>query len=449
MEVAPEPVEYRAMPPPPRAAQIPARHRRSPLLLSLVAAALVIAAIWYTTSALSPLPPRAVTMATGPDGGAYQEVGKRYREVLAHHGITLNLRPTAGALENLTLLRDPRSGVGIGLLQGGTTNPRESPDLAALGTVFYEPLWFFHRGALEGRDLEGLRGRKISIGPEGSGTRALVLQLLARQRLDQRFAQLLALSHQDAADALIRGEIDAALMLAAWDAPAVRQLVTEDGIALVSFPRADTYVALYPFLSKLTLPAGAGDMAKNRPPTAVTLFAPKASLVVRNDLHPAIQSLLLDAAEQVHSGPGIFHQTRQFPAAEAVDLPLSEEARQYYRSGRPFLQRHLPFWLAVAIGRLLVFLIPLVGVMYPLFRFMPALYEWNVRRRIVRIYRDLKDLERDAPSPDALNEGLDRLEEKVLHLQVPLSYADLLYTLRLHIALVRERVAKTGTPHTE
>jgi hypothetical protein len=176
------------------------------------------------------------------------------------------------------------------------------------------------------------------------------------------------------------------------------------------------------------------------------MFAPKASLVVRKDLHPAIQSLLLDAAEQVHSGPGIFHQTRQFPAAEAVDLPLSDEARQYYRSGRPFLQRHLPFWLAVAIGRLLVFLIPLVGVLYPLFRLMPALYAWNVRRRIVRMYRDLKDLEKDGTSPGALQEGLERLEDKARHLQVPLFYSDSLYTLRLHIAMVRERLGGTPRP---
>ena len=431
--------------PPAGSAREPSAAHRSRLLIPL-AAALVIAAIWYTTSALSPLPPRTVTMATGPDGGAYQEVGKRYQEVLGRHGITLELVPTAGALENLALLRDPRSGVGIGLLQGGITNQKESPDLGSLGTVFYEPLWFFHRGTLPGRDLEALRGKKVSIGSEGSGTRALVLQLLARQRVTHDFAQLLALSHQAAAEALIRNEIDAAFMLASWDSPAVRQLVTEDGITLVSFPRTDTYVALYPFLSKVTLPPGAGDMAKDRPPAAVTMFAPKASLVVRKDLHPAIQSLLLDAAEQVHSGPGIFHQTRQFPAAEAVDLPLSDEARQYYRSGRPFLQRHLPFWLAVAIGRLLVFLIPVVGVMYPLFRLMPALYAWNVRRRIVRMYRDLKDLEKDGTSPDALQEGLERLEDKARHLQVPLFYSDSLYTLRLHIAMVRERLEGTPRP---
>jgi TRAP transporter TAXI family solute receptor len=415
-------------------------------------AALVVAAIWFTTSALSPLPPGTVTMATGPSGGAYQDVGKRYQEILARHGIALNLVPTAGAIENLALLRDHRSGVGVALLQGGITSAKESPHLESLGTMFYEPLWFFHHITAEGKGLEVLRGRKISIGPEGSGTRALVLLLLARQRLDRNFAQLLGLNYQDAAEALVRGEIDAAFMLASWDSPAVRRLLTEDGVELMSFPRTDTYVALFPFLSKLTVPAGVGDLAKNRPPTAVTLFAPKASLVVRRDLHPAIQSLLLDAAEQVHSAAGIFHPPRQFPGAEAVDLPLSDEARRYYRSGRPFLQRHLPFWLAVAIGRGLVFLIPLIGVMYPLFRLMPALYNWGVRRRIVRMYSDLRDLETGAASLDAgapideLNAGLDRLEDKARHLHVPLFCSDALYTLRVHIALVRERIKGAGGP---
>ena len=197
----------------------PPRLRRLFLLLPLGVAALIVAAIWFTTSALSPLPPGTVTMATGPNGGAYQDVGKRYQEILARHGITLNLVPTAGAVENLALLRDPRSGIGVALLQGGITSAKDSPDLQALGTMFYEPLWFFHRITVDGKGLEVLRGRKISIGPEGSGTRALVLLLLARQRLDQNFAQLLALNYQDAAEALVRGEIDAAFMLASWDSP--------------------------------------------------------------------------------------------------------------------------------------------------------------------------------------------------------------------------------------
>ena len=388
-------------------------------------------------------------MATGPEGGAYHEVGKRYRELLATHGIELQLLPTAGALENLARLRDPRSRVEVGLLQGGITSEKESPELESLGTVFYEPLWFFYRGVIGGKELEQLRARKLSIGPEGSGTRALALELLARHGIDQHFAELLPFTPQEAGEKLLRGEIDAALMLASWDSPVVRRLLAEETIGLASFPRADAHVALYPFLTKLTVPAGVGDLAKNRPPTDVTLFAPKASLVVRKDLHPAIQSLLLDAAEQIHSRPGIFQHSRQFPAAESIDLPLSSDARQFYKSGQPFLQRHLPFWLAVAIGRLLVLLIPLVGVIYPLFRFMPALYAWEIRWRIFRMYRELRLLEKDSGSRDTgrtlddLNEGLNRLEEKASRLQVPLFYANLLYTLRMHIAVVRERLTRT------
>ena len=401
---------------------------------------------------LLPLPPRTVTMATGLEGGAYQEVGNRYRDILALHGVTLELLPTAGALENLARLRDPQSKVTIGLLQNGITSAKESPDLESLGTVFYEILWLFHRGPMDDGGLESLRGRKISIGPEGSGTRALAMELLARHGVDARFAELLPLTHQEAGERLSRGDIDAALMLASWESPVVRRLLADETIELVTFPRADAYVALYPFLNKLTVPAGMGDIARNRPRKDVTVFAVKASLVVRNDLHPAIQSLLLDAAEQIHSAPAIFQQARQFPAAESIDLPLSDSARQFYRSGRPFLQRHLPFWLAAAFGRILVLLIPLVGVFYPLFWIMPTLYGWKIRRRIDQIYSELRLLEEEADSSepgrgiDELHQELDRLEDRASHLHVPLSYTELLYTLREHIALVRERVAKMEAP---
>jgi TRAP transporter TAXI family solute receptor len=427
----------------------PRAHRAIPLLPFTVAV-FVVAAIWVAIIVLRPLPPRTVTMATGTEGGAYHEIGKRYRDILALHGITLFLIPTAGAVENLARLRDPRSGVDVSLVQGGLTSEKESPGLESLGTMFYEPLWFFHRGSLGDKGLEGLRGRRVSVGPEGSGTRILALELLARHGIDARFAELLPLGFQDAAERLVRGEIDAALVLASWESPVVRRLLAEENIELVSFPRADAHVALSPFLTKLRLPAGVRDLARNRPPRDVTLFAPKASLVVRKELHPAIQSLLLDAAEQIHGGPGIFQQARQFPAAEAIDLPLSDEARQFYRSGRPFLQRHLPFWLAVAIGRLLVLLIPLFGVVYPLFWIMPSLYEWSIRRRIDRIYHELRLVEKDADLREAgrpfaeLDDALDRLEERASHLKVPASYSDPLYTLRQHITLVRERVARAG-----
>ena len=423
-------------------------HRLYLMIAAIAVAALVVAVLWIAIAALRPMPPRTVTMATGPEGGAYYEVGKRYRELLARQGIELQLLSTAGSVDNLARLLDSRSNVQVGFLLSGMTSGKEPAGLESLGTVFYEPLWFFYRTEYRVKGIQGLRGKKISIGPHGSGTRAIALKLLALNGINESFAQLLSLTPQQAGEKLLRNEIDAAFILTSWDSPVVQRLLTAKGIELASFPRTDAYIALYPSLNKLTVPAGVADLAKNRPPTDVLLFAPKASLVVRNDLHPAIQYLLLDAAEKIHSGPGIFQKAGQFPAAESIDLPLSDEARQFHKSGRPFLQRHLPFWLAVLVGRLLVLLIPLVGVIYPLVRFAPALYGMQMQRRIFRLYGELRFLERDLGSYGIgqnigdLSSRLDRIEEKANRLRVPVFYSNMLYTLRMHIALVRQRMER-------
>lgn len=189
-------------------------------------------------------------------------------------------------------------------------------------------------------------------------------------------------------------------------------------------------------------------MAKNRPPVDTVLLAPKASLAMRRGLHPAIQYLLLDAASEIHGGPGIFHKAGQFPAAESIDIPLSEPARQFYKSGQPFLQRYLPFWLAVLVGQLLILLIPVVGVLYPALRLLPALYGWAMRQRIFRLYGELKFLEAELEGRSAeqgiedLGAQLDRLEDRVNHFRVPVTFAHMLYTLRSHIDLVRARIDK-------
>jgi hypothetical protein len=228
----------------------------------------------------------------------------------------------------------------------------------------------------------------------------------------------------------------------------VRQLLADESLKLTNSPRADAYVALYPYLNKLIVPAGVGDLAKNLPPEDVSLFATKASLVVRKDLHPALKYLLLNAAEQISSGPGIFQKAGQFPAAESIDLPLGKEARQFYKSGRPYFQRYLPFWLAVQVDRLLIIIIPLIGLMYPLLRFMPFVYDWSMRRRIYRLYGELWLLEHELETTGSghsagdLNAKLDRLEEKANHLRLPKAYVDMLYRLREHILLVRERLNK-------
>ena len=310
------------------------------------------------------------------------------------------------------------------------------------------PLWFFYRNIDWGKGVEALKGKKISIGSNGSGTQQEAVKLLARTGINRSFAHLLPLTHQEAGDKLARGEIDAAVMLASWNDPVVQRLLNDKGIELVSYPRVDAYIALFPYLHKLVLPQGVIDLAQNRPPADINLMAPKANLAVRNDLHPALQYLLLDAAEQIHSGPGIFQKAGQFPAAESIDLPLSKEARQFYKSGKPFFQRQLPFWLAALLDRLLVLLIPVIGVIYPLVRFLPLVYASTMKHRIYRLYGELRLLEKDLRDRRTgqglgdLNERLDRIEDKANHIKVPATYANRLYNLRGHIVQVREVIRR-------
>jgi hypothetical protein len=335
--------------------------------------------------------------------------------------------------------------VNVALVQGGSISAHEARELESLGTLFYEPLWIFHRTDLQVLTTDDLRGLKVSIGPLGSGTRMLSLELLKRNGLDQQVSGLLALTPQAAADKLLAAEIDAAFILASWDAPAVQRLVADERVGLTNVPRADAYVALYPFLSKVTVPAGVGDLGKHLPPSDVTLFATKASLVVRRDLHSAIQYLLLNTAVRIHSGVGMFHRAGRFPAAEGIDLPLSDQAIQFYKSGLPFLQNNLPFWMASLVGRLLVVLIPIVAVLYPMVRLLPELYNWLMRSKIARLYGELRFLEDEIKGGDAaatsdLVARLDQLEKQVNQLGMPAPYASMMYLLRNHIAVVRDRL---------
>jgi TRAP-type uncharacterized transport system substrate-binding protein len=392
------------------------------------------------------LPPRELVMATGVEGSANYELGIRYREILAKDGVKLRLQPTSGSLENLRYLRDPRSRVSVGFIQGGTTTSKEAPELESLGTMFYEPLCLFRRSEI-GEGVQALRGRRLSIGAEGSGGRALALQIIERTKIDSIIGDLSGFAPQAAAEKLMAGDIDAAFIVTAWESPIVQSLLNAKGIELSSFQRADAFVAIYPFLHKLILPAGVIDLLMNRPPTDVVLLAPKTSLAVRADLHPALQYLLLNAAVQIHSQPGIFQKAGEFPAAESIGIPLSQEAQRFYKTGRPFLQGYLPFWVATLVEKVLVVLVPLAALLFPVFKFLPQSYDWMMQLRIRRLYDEIRLIESEMEAlgtkidRSALNTKLNLIDQRANHLQLPNVYASSLYTLRSHIDLVRTRLA--------
>ena len=400
---------------------------------------------------VEPAPPTKIVITTGSDSGAYYQFAQRYATILARNGVTLEVKTSAGSLENLERLKNDEAQ--IGFVQGGVVELPEDQDVAddsgllSLGSVFYEPVWVVYRG--EGRldRLTDLRGKRIAIGQEGSGVRMLAQQLLRANEI-KAGDHLVPLSGLKAAEELQQGRIDAAFIIAAENAPVVQVLLRSPGIKVMSFAQADAYHRRFPFLSKLTLPQGVADLVHDYPPFDITLLAPTANLIVRDDLHPALQSLLLQAASEVHGRAGFFQRAGEFPAYKDRLVPLSPEAARYFKSGPPFLQRYLPFWLAVLADRLIVLLIPIFALMIPLLKVAPAIYTWRVRSKVYRCYGELKFLEEDLRNrfdPAKLGDyrnRIDALDEEASQLSVPLGFTDLVYTLREHVNLVRHILDK-------
>jgi len=412
-----------------------------PLLL------LLGAAFWLASRFVGPAPPRTLVLASGGEGGAYQRFAAAYRDVLGRYDIELVEKPSAGAMENLRHLRDPAAEVDAAFFQAGIATPTEDDDLRSIGGLYHEPLWVFYRAALanpvEPDRLSLLKGRRIAIGAPGSGTHHLASELLRANGVDAKNTKLVETGGLALAEAFARGSIDAAFVVGPTQSATVWTLLYTPGVRLMNLAHADAYTRLFPYLSKLTLPQGAVDLVRNIPSRDVDLLAPVATILVRDDMHPALIDLLMQAAAEVHGVPGIFQRPGEFPQAMAVDFPLSRESERFYRSGRPFLQRYLPFWAATLIDRMVVLLIPFFALLLPLFKIAPSLYSWRVRSRIYRRYGELKFLEAEVerePERHPRNEWLAKLEEierDVNRIPTPLAYADMLYTLRVHIELVR------------
>jgi TRAP transporter TAXI family solute receptor len=406
-------------------------------------------ALWLTLHYVQPAPPGTITMATGTPGGGYEQAAKSYQKILARNGVTLKLVSSQGSLQNLKLLSDPHSDVDLALVQSGVTKTGEdAPDLISLGSMFYQPLMIFYRSGKPMVRLSELLGKRVAVGPEGSGTRYIAQVILTANGVGPKAVQLFDLEGEAARKALLQREVDAVLLTSdSASRTTIRAMLHEEGIRLFDFTRADAYLRIFPYLHKIVVPAGAIDIGEDLPPADLTLLAPTVDMIAKKNLHPALIDLLLEAATDVH-----YHRTTamqaagEFPKALANDFPLSPDASRYYKSGdRAFLYRiGMPFWLASLINRLWVMVLPLVVIVIPGLRYAPQLYRWRIESRIHHRYGELMALERESLSGELSDqrrlELLDRLNEiehHILAYKVPGSHADQHYILRQHISFVR------------
>lgn len=419
-----------------------------PTILLVIGA--VLLAYWW----VDPAPPRSLRLATGQENSAYEQFGKRYAALLAQDEIRVTLQSSLGSRDNLERLR--RGEADVAFVQSGSTDPDqageddiESAGLVSLGSLFTEPVWLFLREGASVRQLTDLRGKRINLGPEGTGVPRLIRQVLDANGIAPNDLKIGGLADTPATVELLAGRIDGLVFSSAPEAPLIQMLLQTPGIRLFDFSQAEAYTRRLPFLTHVVLPRGIVDLGRNIPAQDYHLIAPTATLVAREELHPALVGLLVKSAGEIHGGAGWFQQQGQFPSPKYTEIPVAPEAARYYRDGPPFLQRYMRFWLANLAERLWVVVVALTALLIPLSKIVPPIYVWRVRSRVYRWYGELRAIEQAfedsgaAPS-DAIRKDLGRrldgLEDRVNHISVPLAYADELYRLRSHIHLVRERV---------
>lgn len=414
-------------------------------LLALV----VVAGFVITYQYVGAPPPKVVRIATGSKNGAYYTFAQEYARLLASDGITLEVLPTAGSVENLELLK--KGEVSLALIQGGSATKEDKERLQSLGSLFLEPVWIFTRKQSGIRRFLELKGKRVSVGVAGSGTHLLAKQLLSAAGITETDTQLIQEETTQAIDSLSKRKIDAAFFVASPAAPIIHELFTAPGVELLDFDRAAAYGRWFPFLTPVTLSEGVIDLQQNIPSHDTPLVAASANLAARAELNASLIPAVLNAVTRVHRAGGVLEPNRQFPSVDFIDLPLNEDARRYLINGPSFLFRWLPYGTAVLLDRLKILVLPLLALLLPLFKVAPPLYTWRIRSKIYRWYAAVREVEssiqEEKVSSDAasLINRLSELDRQVASVSVPLSYTAELYHLRLHIRFLQEKLQSSAS----
>lgn len=420
----------------------------NPLAVGLafaVLAAIIFATLWI----LIPPPPRSIELATGFPTGLYQQFGEKLQSSLSQEGMSLKLRTTGGTSDNLALINDPNSGVDFAIVQGGVADVSKHPNLVSIAGVFYEPVWVWYRESAfksEGGRLNllsQLKGKRVSIGSEGSGTLTLASQLLEASGLTIRDLDAEKLKPLEALEKFKKGQLDAVFLVSAAEAPLVKSFYQTADIRLMNFEQADAYVRLFPFLSKVTVPRGVVSIAYDLPKQDIQVLAATATLVGKEDVSPALVTLLLGETYDILKTYSYLQKPGEFPSGTGLDFPIHADAEIYLKDGPSFLHRHLPFWTAVWIGRFAKVVIPLLVILIPLFTYIPAIKNVLLRLKLSQVYEELKVIEKNAFNPELREKNyqdLEDIERRVGNIKVSMLDAKELYDLKGHVGEVRGRL---------
>lgn len=412
----------------------------------------------------------------------YAELAARYQADLRRYGVDLEIRKDTEGFATLRALTDNNSGITAGFVKGGLIGSLQGrlasekakgrhadyAQLRSLGRLFYEPIWVFTRGDMPISTLRDLERKKIMVGTREGGSRRIATQLLRANDITGENTTFINEELGADAAALKNGQADAAILVLAADSEKIQGLLQVEDIRLMNFEReSEAYVNRFPALTKVILRTGSIDFNPLLPSADITLLTTSVGIAVRPSMEPALVSLLTyvimknpKSGFDKNGDPVLFYKPGEFPSPNDPELQMADDARFVYKSGElPFTLRVLapvtkragvPFsYTSYASNHAakLVLLIPVLAVLLPLTKGIPALYIWIVRRRLLYWYNQLKALERNLDSggarfdPEALQAEFDRIDQHVRAIRVPSFFSHELYDLRGHIELMRQRLA--------
>jgi TRAP-type uncharacterized transport system substrate-binding protein len=406
-----------------------------------------VMAMWFCTVVLLPLPPSSFVMAIGLPQGSYASIANRYRQELEERGINVDIVATEGASGPLNRLADPKNEVMAGFASG-LFNNGEWHGVEALAAIERQPVWVFTRLDTVAQ-LSQLKGLRIATAGKGNPGWAVTQLLLAHVRLGAEDVVLREVkTYTEAANELMDGTVDAAVMVANGEAEAMRALSRSPGIHMVGVDRIMALMAREPRLKPFVLPQGAIELRGDVPSRDLTMLGANLHLLVRDTMHPALQRVLLDTAQELHEAPSFLQHQGEYPATHDLDYDLSPVARKWAAGERPVMEQLLPYWLAQLAELLLYAILPILILTFFLLSRIPNFFAWKVNALLQNYYGELKFLETEIePSATTkpkemlkLMQRLDNIEMQVTTLELPDKYADRWYVLREHCAQAREKL---------
>ena len=280
-----------------------------------------------------------ITLATGSEKGVYYPLGQGIAEVAKKSDIKINVLSSQGSVENLYWLS--KGNVQLCIAQSDTVYnaynglgqfTEKITNIRAIASLYTEAVHMLIRNPLSIRKIEDFKGKRISIGPEGSGTESNTIAILEAAGITLNEIQILHLSPEDSIKAVTEGKVDIVFLTSGYPSEAVKLMMQNKG-AYFFEPNPEILQRLadiYPFFVITAIPSGTYPNQDED----ITTVGVAALLMGREDLDSHLVYALTNSIFSNKTVIANYHKKgrdiKLKSALKGIAIPLSDGSNQFY-----------------------------------------------------------------------------------------------------------------------